>query len=525
MTTVTNNYSLVQPVVGGDINLWGGELNNGVIAALDSILGSVLAVTMTSSDVTLTPAQFQNAIFNVSGSLTGNRKFIIPLQTNSLTVACGGRFVVINNTNAIFTTVTQASGSTGVTIPVGFAAFLYSDGTNVNYCTNGLPAFAAASNGNPNSQLAGTAGSAVTNASLAYDFTNNLIYVCTTTGTTSTAVWVQPTVAVPRGFDTVVNLGLNVIHTGGNLLNLSINQANGSAATPANPIIAPFQSVAGANMTGVPTQVNITGALSMTTAATGATFGTSNNIPFRVWFALFNNAGVAVPAMRVCSLLATGNVYGVAEYGVANTVAVGAGATSAGVWYTPSGTSLTNCAYRLIGYCDYANGLATVGTYTSDPTSVVLFGPGIPKPGECIQMQTAVQSTEFSTTSASFVLTNTSVTVQPASVLNLFIVNCSGGGTVSSGGAAVSGVFQLARNSTSILFGTRSPYTTFNQNAYSASCIGVDAPQTLSAVTYSMATIQGAGSANTTFWNNTAAHGSGLALATQSCITAQEIMG
>ena len=93
--SVTNNYSLVQPLVGGDLNIWGGVLNNGTFAAADAALGSNLAVTITSSDVMLTSSQFQNAIFILSGTLTGDKNLIIPLSPNSATVACGGRLSLL----------------------------------------------------------------------------------------------------------------------------------------------------------------------------------------------------------------------------------------------------------------------------------------------------------------------------------------------------------------------------------------------------------------------------------------------
>src|ERR1035437_888483 len=190
---VTNNLSLIQPTVGADLNLWGGVLNNGVIAAIDATFGANLAVSITVADVTLTAAQFQNAIFVVSGALTGARNLILPLFPNSATVAVGGRFVVVNNTTAAYslTVKTAASGSTGVVVPQGFTALLYSDGTNIGYGNSGLPSYAAASNGNPNTQLAGTAGSVNTNASLAFDYTNNLLYICVTTGNAAGAVWAQ----------------------------------------------------------------------------------------------------------------------------------------------------------------------------------------------------------------------------------------------------------------------------------------------------------------------------------------------
>ena len=44
-------------------------------------------------------------------------------------------------------------------------------------------------NGNPNGNVAGTAGTGATDASVIYDYTNGLLYVCTTTGNAATAVW------------------------------------------------------------------------------------------------------------------------------------------------------------------------------------------------------------------------------------------------------------------------------------------------------------------------------------------------
>lgn len=189
--TVTNNYNLTLPTVGGDNNAWGTLLNNGVISALDAALGSSLAVTINSADVNLTVSQFQNMAFLLTGTLTGDRNLIVPLSPNSATVACGGRFIVVNGTTGSYnvTVKTIAVGSTGVVVPRGTAVALYSDGTNVGYDNSGLPAVILAVNGNPNGQLAGTAGSVNTRASIAYDYTNSALYVCTTTGTSSTAVW------------------------------------------------------------------------------------------------------------------------------------------------------------------------------------------------------------------------------------------------------------------------------------------------------------------------------------------------
>jgi hypothetical protein len=524
MTTVTNNYSLVQPVVGGDINLWGGELNNGVIAALDGILGNVLAVAMTSADVTLTPAQFQNAIFNVSGTLVGSRNLIIPLQTNSLTVACGGTFVVINNTTAIFTVKTQAVGSTGVVVPVGFAAFLYSDGTNVNYCANGLPAYATASNGNPNGQLAGTAGSATTNASIAWDYVNFLFYICTTSGSATgtpspQAVWSQPTVVVNRGFDTPVNLSITATHTAGNLLQVVFNQTSGSAPTAGSPIIGIFQTVNGSgNTTGIPVAVNATSALTMTTFATGASFGATSNTPFRVWYALFNNAGTMVPAMRVCSALVSGawGTYAIAEYGVASTTAVSSGANQPGVWYTPSGITLTNCAWRVVGYSEWLPGnlLATAGTYTADPSNTVIYSPGIHLPGDTVQIFQPFYDGSNQATTGTPTATPLAKSINLSSACNLVRARafvCSFNGPNSS-------FFpRLGRNSSSNLFGnTPGLGQSSGDLANVTPCSGIDLPGTTGSTNYAIYI-----SGNSSNYNLFAGTGG----QTTSALELEEIMG
>lgn len=518
---VTDNYGLVLPTVGGDTDLWGGVQNNGIFGPIDAILGANLPVTINATDVNLSNAQFQNAIFVLSGALTGNRSLIVPLSTNSLTLACGGRFVVVNNTTGNFsvTVKTAASGSTGVTVPQGFAAFLYSDKTNVGYATNGLPGFAAAVSGNPNGQLAGTAGSATTNAQFAWDYTNGILYVCTTTGNAAAAVWTAPQVVVPRGFDMPVNLGLTVTHTGGNLLNLAITTAAGADATLLNPIIVPFQTVSGVNTTGKPTTVNITSALSMTTSAIGASMGAANATPFRVWFALFNNAGVAVPAMRVCST-ATG-VQGVAESGVDSTVSIDASATSAGVWYTPNGTTLANCAYRLIGYCEYVTGntLATAGTYSADPSNVVLFGPGIKKPGDVVQTSVGTNSSIFTTTSSVFVPTNLTGSIQPTSSINL--VRAQAQGALSCTGGVITAIAQLYRTSVANMIGNQAlnfqnPPSGFGTGS-TATNFALDKPQSTSALTYGVAVKGGGASINYS--------GTPAPTATTSNIVLDEIMG
>lgn len=393
---VTNNRNLTQPQVGGDSGTWGGILNSGVMAQLDLVLGATQAISMTSSDVSLSIPQWNNAAINLTGALTGDHSLVLPFNANSSSVAVGGLFVVANNTTGAHkvTVLTAASGSTGVAVPQGVRTFLYSDTVNVWLADDSaltIQTFA----GNPNGNVAGTAASVNNPPSVAWDYINNVLYVCTTTGNAAAAVWSVPNFTIARGFDTAINLQLSATHTGGNLLNVAIKSANtGSDPTSTNPVTVAFQGLSGANTTGAPSTVNIVSALNINTNATGATLGSiSGNVSFRFWVGLFNNSGTPVLALRNCSTPTA--VYPVAEYGVASTTPMSAASTAAGVWYTPNGITLTNAAFRLLGYVEYTNGLTTAGTYVSDPNNVVLFGPAVKTPGDIVQMvvfQTGAQA-------------------------------------------------------------------------------------------------------------------------------------
>jgi hypothetical protein len=137
-----------------------------------------------------------------------------------------------------------------------------------------------------------------------------------------------------------------------------------------------------------------TSALTISTFATGASLGSTNSVPFRFWIVAFDNASTVVLGLITCS--APTQVFPLDETAIQRSVAMTAGATSTGVFYTPNGTTVTSKAYRILGYLEYASGLATAGTYATAPTKVQLFGPGVKKPGAIVQ--TAYASNTGSTT-------------------------------------------------------------------------------------------------------------------------------
>lgn len=147
----TSNFSLVLQTTGSNGGTWGSDANNNLISPLDTILGGTQSVVMSSANVSLSLAQWQNKAFKITGTLTQNVTLFLPLSVNASggTPAVGGEFVVWNATTGNFSisVSTLASGAgAGVTVPQGARAALYSDTQNVWYANDafGIPAGAGA---------------------------------------------------------------------------------------------------------------------------------------------------------------------------------------------------------------------------------------------------------------------------------------------------------------------------------------------------------------------------------------------
>lgn len=248
-----------------------------------------------------------------------------------------------------------------------------------------------------------------------------------------------------RGFDAPVNLQLNA-SVGSNLLSVAVKGNNGNDPSPTNPVYIAFRDPTAAN--GDPVWRRVTASLSINTNATGATLASVNNTAFRFWVCAFDNAGTVVLALINCSN--GSQVLPLNEHLVASTTGISGSATSLGTFYTPNGTSLSSKAFRILGYVEYnSTGLTTAGTYATAPNFVQLFGPGIKKPGDVIQLAYNSSNTATSTTSSTFQTTGLSVTMSPSSAANPIRIDWQGTAQTNSGSA--SGCFvQMFRGSTGL---------------------------------------------------------------------------
>jgi hypothetical protein len=252
-----------------------------------------------------------------------------------------------------------------------------------------------------------------------------------------------------RGFDTPVNCSLTS-SVNASLLTINVLANNGSNPSPTNPVFIPFRdSTASA---GDPIWRIVTSALSINTNSVGASLGTSANTAFRFWVAAFDNGGTVVLALINCSTAT--RIFPLNETLTSATTNMSGSATSAGVFYTPSGTTLAGNSFRILGFVEYnSTGLVTPGTYSRAPDFMQLFGPGVKKPGDIIQtiFFSTSSTTSISTTAKTSTALTTSLT--PTSAANLIRANGSALISVTgNGGGAPS--FQLSRGSGPTLIGT-----------------------------------------------------------------------
>jgi hypothetical protein len=278
-----------------------------------------------------------------------------------------------------------------------------------------------------------------------------------------------------QGMGVPVNLAMTAsVLTG--VLTISFLGNNGAALSSTNPLLVAFQNVNATS--GIPALVTVTSPLTMSTFTTGATLGASNGTAFRFWVCLFyQNATTVMPALINCSN--SSQIFPLMENTFATTVAIGSTATSAGVFYSPNGTSVGNAPFRIAGYLSYGNGLATAGNFSTAPTHLVLYSAGMKKPGDIVQSLVTTTNVSSNFGTSSFSAAPLAISITPTAAPNLVRVesqlNLTNSSTVQAFATILRGGATQIGNITNQVTGVGG-----------LSCLALDLPATSAAVTYAI---------------------------------------
>ena len=128
-STFSTNKNLELPANGDYVNTWNIPVN-GDMSIIDAALGGTTSLNASSGSVTLSVAQYQKLILNVTGSIAANVTYTIPSGV-------GGQWVVKNLTTGGYAVViASAGGGSSATVNNGNVVTVACDGTNVYVPSN-----------------------------------------------------------------------------------------------------------------------------------------------------------------------------------------------------------------------------------------------------------------------------------------------------------------------------------------------------------------------------------------------------
>lgn len=189
---------------------------------------------------------------------------------------------------------------------------------------------------------------------------------------------IRALIAAKSGAGGAENYSLSA-SVGANALTMTLSGA-AAALSATNKAAFTFRSATAG--TGTPGTVDATADLSLVISS-GSTLGATSGTPFRLWWAVVNDAGTLRLAVQKCSTATA--IYAIGDdVLISSTAEGGAGAAdSAGVWYT--GSAVTNKAARILGYTEHS--LTTAGTWDEAPDKTQLWQPGMKLPGDVVQVK------------------------------------------------------------------------------------------------------------------------------------------
>ncbi len=176
------------------------------------------------------------------------------------------------------------------------------------------------------------------------------------------------------GYADIIN-GTIAQTTSANAVTFALKTLAGNDPSTDDPVLICFRNATAA--TGNYVYRSVTAALSVT-VPDGATLGTASGVSFDVWVVLHDDAGTV--RIGVINATPTSQTpYPLAQIPpTASSTTISNLADSAKTFY--SNTGVTSKAYVILGLATYPSGQATAGVWTASPTTLQLFGHGIPAP-------------------------------------------------------------------------------------------------------------------------------------------------
>lgn len=230
-----------------------------------------------------------------------------------------------------------------------------------------------------------------------------------------------------------------------NALTIAVKTLAGADPSVTDPVRVVFRNATVA--TGDYAILDITAATSLVISS-GSTMGSTNATAFRLWIVGFNDAGTFRLGAINCSTAL--QIFPLNDFGVQSSTAEGgAGAAdNAGTYYT--GTAVTSKALRILGYMDFSSGQTTAGTWATAPDIIQLFGPGIARPGQIIQISSVVKTDTFTSSTAGSMtdITGITISVTPTCKANKIRVRGQLNSMTDTGANAAA--FAILRGSTNI---------------------------------------------------------------------------
>lgn len=290
------------------------------------------------------------------------------------------------------------------------------------------------------------------------------------------------TTQTQNGFSPATNLQISAT-VNSNQLTISLLAADsGAAPDVAHPVLVPFRDTTIAN--GDPVWRTITSASSFTIGS-GSTMGCLSGKMCRLWVVGMDNGGT----VQVCAFNALSG-YNVAfiNEGTLQSSASGTSGGSLAHTYYCNASSLTNVAVRILGYVEIQETIA--GTWSTAPTFVQLFGPGVKKPGDIVQTLVATTNTPGGTTSSSFAELSPAITADFAAASAADPIRIFVSGAVQTNNGGQLGEMEIVRDSLSTVIGypASAPVSgTASNQLGQINIMGYDLPNDTSTHTYSLA--------------------------------------